>query len=113
MQLRAPILYHFTTSMRGPTTNCHVSIAPIELVGIFFTRDQLSATFGGWIAYRDKNTGADWIGVWGERKASRFRRLLRERGAIFRLAKSPPESLALRLRVTGQRSYASNKRRPV
>jgi hypothetical protein len=96
-----PLLYHFVMS-RGVAAGSHISIAPAGLVGIFFTREDLSAAFGGWIRYCDKVTGADWIGVWGERKASRFRRLLRERGAIFKLGKSPPGTLVTVVAMYGR-----------
>ena len=47
--------------------------------------------FGGYIVYTEHGSAAEYIGVWSVRMASRFRRVLRERGAAFhRLPGFPP-----------------------
>src|SRR5471030_735446 len=54
-----------------------------KFVTAFMHEDDLAFEFRGWVRLRDSNTGKDYLGVWGRRNASRFRRLLRERGAEF------------------------------
>ena len=54
-----------------------------KFVEAFMPEDDIAIEFGGWVRLRDAVTGKHYLGVWGRRNASRFRRLLRERGAEF------------------------------
>lgn len=64
------------------------------MVETCFTRPQLVEEFGGWTEFWHETTGESWIGIWGERKATRFRRMLTERGAKFHiLHETPPAEL--------------------
>ena len=76
--------------------------APLNLVVSVFGggglkgEQGLEAVFGGSAYYRDDATGAAYLGVWGTRNASRFRRRLRESGAALRIvASEPPARLVL------------------
>ena len=53
----------------------------------FMALDDSILWFGGWIAMTDDDTGRAYLGVWGKRNAKRFRRMLRERGALFMLVR--------------------------
>src|ERR1700719_1817635 len=73
-----------------------VSAAPLELVVAVFggggLKDLagLEAAFGGAAFFRNEETGFQYLGVWGARKASRFRRSLREAGARLDIVCEPP-----------------------
>jgi hypothetical protein len=61
--------------------------------------DELAALFGGYVMWApapEAGAGGS-IGVWGRRNAGRFRRILRERGAVVRIAhdSGPDQLLAL------------------
>ena len=106
------ILYQFMAYV--PTTRwpAHVSIAPASIVDVHFTPEEMAAQFGGRLKYRHVVTGEDWIGVWGARKASQFRRLLREAGATFQVEKSDgePDGLRLLFTATNPAEYQARKR---
>lgn len=57
--------------------------------------DELSfvRTFGRYCIYRDTATDQIYLGVWGTRLASRFRRLMREGEIEFQLRKMMPPTL--------------------
>jgi hypothetical protein len=50
----------------------------------------LEAAFGGAAFFRNEEAGFQYLGVWGARKASRFRRSLREAGASLDIIREPP-----------------------
>ncbi len=57
--------------------------------------DGLNKAFGGSCAFRNDDTGAWFIGVWGERNASRFRNGLRAGGLVLEILRErPPARLA-------------------
>jgi hypothetical protein len=60
--------------------------------------DELERLFGGSITYLDNVRGAELLGVWGTRKASKFRRMLRERGLKFDLCRDRPDGVRLKVR---------------
>jgi hypothetical protein len=51
---------------------------------------EFSKLFGGYIASRSFDGKEDFLGVWRVRTVQRFKRLLRERGAIFEVKKERP-----------------------
>jgi hypothetical protein len=61
-----------------------------EFVERFVTKKELEKLFGGWLLSR-ADDGSSYLGVWGARKASQFRRLLQERGAIISIVKGAQE----------------------
>jgi hypothetical protein len=73
-----------------------VTAAPLALVvsvyggGGMKGEHGLEAAFGGSAYYRDDTTEAAYLAVWGSRNASRFRRRLRESGAILQVLREPP-----------------------
>src|SRR5580693_7518745 len=74
-----------------------VSAAPRDAVvsiyggGGFMGSDGVNAAFGGGAVFRNDDTGACYLGVWGARNASRFRRALRDRGgATLAIVREPP-----------------------
>jgi len=85
--------------------------APIVCVGLsrqvlfLIDKGELSGTFGGYAVYRNDATEEEFVGVWGHRKASAFRHLLRERGATITVVKERPDGL--RLKWTTSRSTSS------
>jgi hypothetical protein len=80
-------------SRGGDTIVC---VAPREVVvsvfgdGGLFGADGLSAAFGGWACFKNDETDQAYLGVWGARKASRFRERLRSAGTAIRISNEPP-----------------------
>lgn len=75
-----------------------------EWIERYISTDELIEMFGGYAEWRrpDEITAempGEALGVWGDRKTSKLRRILRERGAHFELRKceGPVQSLALRV----------------
>ena len=89
-----PVFYAFTD---GPT---HFCIGPKAFVEAYFPSAELAETMGGWSTFARAVTGETWLGVWGARKASRFRRILRERGAVFALEHGLPRGIRRAVWVT-------------
>lgn len=78
-----------------------VCIGPKRFVSDYMNEKDFRAIFEGYVVYRDDDTGADYIGVWGARNAAKFRRLLRTRGAKFKLNRGFLPSLTQRMRSIG------------
>lgn len=96
------ILYQFLQP-RMEASPMHYSLAPAAMVETCFTRKQMVEEFGGWTEFWHETTGESWIGIWGERKATRFRRMLKERGATFRITQTaPPPELQWRISIKGE-----------
>lgn len=54
-----------------------------DFIEHYISEDELCLIFGGYIISCTGRPEQQFLGIWGIRKASRFRRLLRERGALF------------------------------
>ena len=67
-----------------------VSIAEMKPIERFIKQDEFSRLFGGYIRFRNDRSELIYLGVWGTRKASKLRRLLRERGASLVILQRPP-----------------------
>jgi hypothetical protein len=52
----------------------------------------LASAFGGAAFFRNDETGEGYLGVWGARNASRFRRTLREAGVDLDIIRKPPRA---------------------
>lgn len=80
-------------SRGGDTIVC---AAPSDLViavfggGGTFEADGLGAAFGGSAVFKNNVTGQTFLGVWGARKASRFRNQIRASGVALRVKNEPP-----------------------
>lgn len=57
-----------------------VCIGPNTAVCSIFDERSFVRTFGRYCVYRDTASGQIYLGVWGTRLASKFRRLMREGG---------------------------------
>jgi hypothetical protein len=63
----------------GPLSDCHVNVIRWSVLQPYFSRVEMVELFGGYLqGVTPENT---YLGVWGRRVCSRFRRLLREQGA--------------------------------
>jgi hypothetical protein len=79
-----------------------VCIGPkTEIEKVLGERD-IYELFGGFVVYHEEASGADFIGVWGARKAARFRQILLRRGAKYTLRKGFLPSLHERRRAIRQ-----------
>ncbi len=54
----------------------------------FIAQEEFYELFNGFILSDSIESNEEFIGVWGKRKCQKFRRILRERNAEFRLVKS-------------------------
>jgi hypothetical protein len=61
-----------------------------EFIERYLPQKELAEVFGGFIRSRNPKDGREFLGVWGRRESSRFRRLLRERGARFEVRHTAP-----------------------
>lgn len=98
-----PISIYVFRAVKFAKSESVVTAAPLDIVVSVFGGGGmkgelgLSAAFGGYAYYRDDATGAAYLGVWGDRNASRFRRRLRESGLVLQIVGSePPARLVLR-----------------
>jgi hypothetical protein len=92
-------IYLFRTTMFARNGDTVVSVVPLDAVvsvyggGGLFGEGGVSAAFGGAAFYRDdprdKNSAA-YVGVWGARKASRFRATFRRAGFEITIMRSAP-----------------------
>jgi hypothetical protein len=63
-----------------------------DILNQFIRAEEYSGLFGGCIQSRAKTPSGQVTGVWGVKTIKRFRRVLRERGAVFQqLIEEPPE----------------------
>jgi len=89
-------VYLFKNGNFAPAGNTIVCAAPRDLVvsvfggGGLYESNGLSASFGGAAFFRQEETGAYYLGVWGKRNASRFRSALRRGGAVLDIVREPP-----------------------
>ena len=75
-------LYEYRSGLHRPGSESVVIQGRAEFIERFIPRRELHRLFGGSIRSRDE-AEQEYLGVWGARRASRFRRILRERGAAF------------------------------
>src|SRR5476649_397501 len=91
-------VYVFRDPTFSPGGNTVVTAAPRKAVmavyggGGLMQTSGLSSAFGGCAVYRHRLLGKDkyHLGIWGERKASKFRQALRNAGMELEIVKSPP-----------------------
>ena len=90
-------LYQFTDSLKNwKGSAARVCIGPRSAISAFMDRDEMETLFGGYIIY-ESSGGDQYMGVWGGRKASRLRRMLRERGATLHLLPDLPPGLRVKI----------------
>jgi hypothetical protein len=91
-------VYVFRDPHFSPAGDTVVAAAPVKAFvevygggGVMQTA-ALSAAFGGCAVYRQGIAGREkyYLGVWGERKAAKFRQSLRNAGMEIEIVKSPP-----------------------
>jgi hypothetical protein len=100
--MTSAVLYQFRDNVPTSHWPAHISLARKNIVNEFFSRSEMTDLFGGLVVYEDTKTGEQWWGVWGGRKASKFRRLLRERGAALILVKSVPSTFRMKTASYGR-----------
>jgi hypothetical protein len=94
-----PLVYLFKGS-DGPV----VCVAPGESVlATFGSLAVFSAFFGGHMTFGWPPSAHLFLGVWGHRNASRFRRLLRERLGPLEIIHTPPPGRHTTSATTGDR----------
>ena len=87
-------VYAFRSSAFARNGDSVVCIGARDQLECLLGTGTLSATFFGYALYQDPNK-TEYIGVWGARNASKFRRLLRERGVQVIIHREPPPEIRL------------------
>jgi hypothetical protein len=100
--MTSAILYQFVTQVPTSPWPAHISLVRSEVAKGCFSRHEMTEYFGGMARYVDRKNEEEWIGVWGAKKASKFRRLLRERGTTLIVVKSTPVNLRLKVAYYGR-----------
>ena len=91
-----PCVYLFKRVLFGHGGESVVCAAAQAMVVERFGGGELKGTggldraFGGHMVFRSNEAGALFLGVWGARNASRFRRALRETFPALTIAREPP-----------------------
>lgn len=91
-------VYVFRSAGFAPAADTLVSVAPFDLVvsvyggGGLKGEGALADAFNGVAFFRNDDTGEGYLGVWGRRNASRFRRALREAGVDLDIIREPPRA---------------------
>lgn len=102
--MRTPLdVYVFRDRHFAPIGDTVVCVSDRESMEEVFAGQRMQALFEGRAVYTSDETKQDDIGVWGKRKASRLRRLLREHGADLRVHRVPPPGVRLRHWTTHSR----------
>jgi hypothetical protein len=106
----APIpVYVFRDRSFAPQGDTVVSVAPRDAVvsvyggGGVMDGDGLCQVFGGSCAFRNEDTGAVFMGVWGARNASRFRAALRRGGVALEIVDGRPPARLIVWSTSGAR----------
>lgn len=82
-------VFVFRDGFAGRGADTHVCVADAKQSDPFISKDEIDRTFFGYVLF-GQPLGKSYVGVWGARNASRFRRLLRERGADVEIKQSAP-----------------------
>jgi hypothetical protein len=91
-----PVQVYVFRDSRFRGGNTVVSAAPHELVvsvyggGGLVGEGNLAVAFGGCAYFRNEETGLTYLGIWGARKAAKFRTSLGKSGASIELIPEPP-----------------------
>ncbi|WP_421407334.1 hypothetical protein [Agrobacterium tumefaciens] len=95
-------VYLFRSSGFAPSGDTVVCVAPLARVvavygdGGVVGEGGLSSSFGGPAVFKNDASGERFIGVWGARNASRFRRELRAQMQIAVIKEAPVARLVFR-----------------
>jgi hypothetical protein len=97
-------IYVFRDPSFSPSGDTLVCIVEQNQMERFMTKEEVSHAFSGCATYRRWDSGRSWfsrlmrqtyVGVWGKKNGSRFRRFLRERGAEVSIHRIEPSDLRL------------------
>jgi hypothetical protein len=108
------VVYEFRAPLHTAAGTWPVVVKAVrDQVEPLIALDELVVLFGGYVMWApapEAEAGAA-IGVWGRRNAGRFRRMLRERGAVVRIAhdSGPDQQLALVSQSCDTRTAATTK----
>jgi hypothetical protein len=81
----------------------HILLGEWGFIKAHFSLPELEREFHGYL--HAKSPDDVYLGVWGARTCSRFRRLLRERGVVFSVVALPSELKIIAQRATNPKAH--------
>ena len=103
MERPLSLLFTYRTYLLGSKRSPIVIKGSREWIEKYIPIGEFSELFGGYVLWREpkrksKEMPGEGLGVWGRRNASKLRRILRERGAVFEVVEGegPAQSVAIR-----------------
>jgi hypothetical protein len=93
-------VYIFRDAHFSPSGNTVVCAAEKSRIEELFRAAKIQEIFRGGVIYKNWATEVEYLGVWGERNASKFRRLIRERGLQIVISRSMPPGARLKVFTT-------------
>ena len=79
-------VFAFRDGFAGRGASTHVCVADEAQAASMLSREEINRLFFGYVLYKPM-LGRAYVGVWGARNASKFRQVLRERGAILNIVR--------------------------
>lgn len=104
MRSQLPV-YEFSEAAFVVGSDPLVCVARLSDLRPYMTVAEVDRAFSGYANYRQAPWMRRYVGVWGRKNCQRFRRFLRERGAVVALHRERPDRLRLSSYMTrGKRS---------
>jgi hypothetical protein len=82
-------VFAFRDGFAGRGAGTHVCVTEEAQAASILSREEIDRLFFGYVLYKPM-LGRAYVGVWGARNASRFRQILRERGAALNIVRGRP-----------------------
>lgn len=89
-------IYLFRDSHFAPTGDTLVCLGQREVIEAALGPGRVQALFKGAVTFWDQTADQNYLGVWGNRNASRLRRLLGEHGVEILIRRTAPPHSRLR-----------------
>jgi hypothetical protein len=91
-----PTAFVFRDRHFAPSGETLVCVSERDFVEKTLGVERLKVLFKGFVVYTSNATKQDYVGVWGRRHSSRFRRMLREHEPSLTISRARPADVRLR-----------------
>jgi hypothetical protein len=92
-----PTAFVFRDRHFAPSGDTLVCVCGRDFVEKTLGVERINVLFKGFVVYTSNATKQDYVGVWGRRHSSRFRRMLREHEPSLTISRARPVDVRLRL----------------